>query len=145
MIKRHVHSLSDIWPNLPQTLADRMAEGLDVSFGCVATRVAWGDDGVTVTCEDGRTFAADALILTVSLGVLKVMMRTWWSMLWRPAKVRELAEVKSAEAWVIFDKRSQCAVGVTPSLDKYCMVCGSKRHEGTDELLEHVMDCAGHA
>ncbi len=49
-----------------------MAEGLDVSFGCVATRVAWGDDGVTLTCEDGRTFAADALIVTVSLGVLKV-------------------------------------------------------------------------
>ena len=57
-------------------LADRMAEGLDISFGCVATRVACGDDCVTVTCEDGRTFAADALVLTVSLGVLKVIMST---------------------------------------------------------------------
>ena len=61
--------------DLPQTLADRMAEGLDITFGCVVTRVAWGDDDVTVTCEDGRTFAADALILTVSLGVLKVGMK----------------------------------------------------------------------
>ena len=59
----------------PQTVADRMAQGLDVAFGCVATRVAWGADGVTVTCEDGRTFAADALIVTVSLGVLKVNVR----------------------------------------------------------------------
>ena len=54
-----------------QTLADRMAEGLDIAFGCVATRVAWDDAGVQVTCENGRTFTADALIVTVSLGVLK--------------------------------------------------------------------------
>jgi glycine/D-amino acid oxidase-like deaminating enzyme len=49
-----------------------MAEGLDISFGCVATKVTWGDDGVSVSCEDGRSFSADAVIVTVSLGVLKV-------------------------------------------------------------------------
>ena len=60
-----------------QTLADRMAEGLDITFGCIATKVAWGDHGVSVSCEDGRTFAADTLIVTVSLGVLKVMFVPW--------------------------------------------------------------------
>ena len=63
---------------LVQTLADSMAEGLAIEFGCVGERVVSGEAGVTVTCEGGRSFAADALIVTVSLGVLKVILPSLW-------------------------------------------------------------------
>lgn len=49
-----------------------MASGLDVRYGAVVEKVQWGASGVTVTCADGRSFQADAAIVTVSLGVLKV-------------------------------------------------------------------------
>lgn len=74
-IRTRVLASDQAYTGVPQTLADRMAEGLDIAFGCVVRRVAWSDAGVTVTCEDGRIFAAAALIVTVSLGVLKVTTR----------------------------------------------------------------------
>ena len=54
-----------------QGLAEAMAEGLDIRYGARATKVCWGDGGATVSCSDGRRFTADAVIMTVSLGVLK--------------------------------------------------------------------------
>jgi monoamine oxidase len=55
-----------------QPLAEKMAAGLDVRFGALVTRVEWCADGVTVACADGQTFHADAAVVTVSFGVLKV-------------------------------------------------------------------------
>lgn len=49
-----------------------MAEGLDVRLGTVMTEISWASDGVTVACANGQSFQADAVVMTVSLGVLKV-------------------------------------------------------------------------
>lgn len=44
----------------------------DVRLGCVVNKIKWGPDEVCIECEDGQTFEANAVIVTVSLGVLKV-------------------------------------------------------------------------
>lgn len=44
----------------------------DVRLGCVVNQIRWGSEGVCISCTDGQSFEADAVILTVSLGVLKV-------------------------------------------------------------------------
>lgn len=56
-----------------QVLAERLAEGLDVRLSHLATRITWGDDGAHVACQGGQIFQADAVIVSVSVGVLKVM------------------------------------------------------------------------
>ncbi|XP_030450111.2 polyamine oxidase 2-like [Syzygium oleosum] len=48
-----------------------LAKGLDVRLGHRVTNIVRRYNGVKVTVEDGRTFAADAAIITVPLGVLK--------------------------------------------------------------------------
>ena len=56
-----------------QAVAERMASELtDVRLGCVVDKITWGSQGVSITCKDGQSFDADAVIVTVSLGVLKV-------------------------------------------------------------------------
>lgn len=55
-----------------QALAEHMAAGADIRYGAVVERIQWGASGVTVSCADGRSFQADAAVVTVSLGVLKV-------------------------------------------------------------------------
>ena len=54
-----------------QAMAERLAEGLDVRLSTPVTRICWGGSQVTVEYEGG-SIAADAVIVTVSLGVLKV-------------------------------------------------------------------------
>ena len=49
-----------------------MAEGLDIRFNHIVERIDWGESGATVHCSSGATFSCDAVICTVSLGVLKV-------------------------------------------------------------------------
>ena len=49
-----------------------MAAGADIRFGAVVEKIQWGASGVDVRCADGRSFQADAAVVTVSLGVLKV-------------------------------------------------------------------------
>ena len=56
---------------LLQGLAERLAEGLDITYGAVVTKVAWGPAGVAVTCADGARHTADAVVMTTSLAVLK--------------------------------------------------------------------------
>ncbi len=51
-------------------VVDRLAEGLDVRFGHVVERVAWGEDGVTVITDRGP-IEADCAVITVPLGVLQ--------------------------------------------------------------------------
>ena len=55
-----------------QVLAEKLAEGLPIKHGSVIERVDWGSEGVTVHCKGGEQCQADAVIVTVSLGVLKV-------------------------------------------------------------------------
>ena len=55
-----------------QALAEKLAEGLPIRYGTIVEQVHWGSTGVTVQCQGGEEFHADAVIMTVSLGVLKV-------------------------------------------------------------------------
>lgn len=55
-----------------QSVAVRLAEGLDVRYGQEVQRLAWGPGGVAVSCSSGAAFEGSAAIVTVSLGVLKV-------------------------------------------------------------------------
>ena len=64
-------------PNIPlpcgyQAIAEHFAEGLDIRVGQRVTRVHHDASGVRVVCESGVELRADAVIVTVSLGVLKV-------------------------------------------------------------------------
>lgn len=56
-----------------QTVAERMAQDLeDVRYGCVVEGVDWSGPGVQVRYNNDQLVEADAVIMTVSLGVLKV-------------------------------------------------------------------------
>nr|KYP37204.1 putative polyamine oxidase 2 [Cajanus cajan] len=48
-----------------------LAKGLDIRLGHSVTKIARRYNGVKVTVEKGKTFVADAAIITVPLGVLK--------------------------------------------------------------------------
>ena len=49
-----------------------LAKPLDIRFGQVVTSVRYGSNGVEVRTQGGGSFSADACVITVSLGVLKV-------------------------------------------------------------------------
>lgn len=51
-------------------LPEVLAEGLDVRLGAAVTAVSWADDGVLVQTA-AESFEADAVIITVPLGVLQ--------------------------------------------------------------------------
>lgn len=46
---------------------------MDIRFESVVTSIEHGSNGVTVRTQAGEEFAGDAVIVTVSLGVLKVI------------------------------------------------------------------------
>ncbi|KAG0482738.1 hypothetical protein HPP92_010822 [Vanilla planifolia] len=48
-----------------------LARGLDIHLNHRVTRVVRGNKGVEVTTENGKTFGADAAVITLPLGVLK--------------------------------------------------------------------------
>ncbi|KAK4278912.1 hypothetical protein QN277_016687 [Acacia crassicarpa] len=48
-----------------------LAKGLDIRLGHRVTKITRRYNGVKVTVENGKTFAADAAIITIPLGVLK--------------------------------------------------------------------------
>lgn len=49
------------------------AEGLDIQLDSTVQKIEWGDGAeARIVCENGQSHTADAVILTVSLGVLKV-------------------------------------------------------------------------
>ena len=55
-----------------QTVAEVVAEGLNIRYNSIVTAIQWEGSGATVCTADGHHFSADAVIVTVSLGVLKV-------------------------------------------------------------------------
>lgn len=59
-----------VFPDGYDRLASALAQGLDVRLGHTVTRVRWSADGVTVASDAGE-FAADHVVLTVPVGVLK--------------------------------------------------------------------------
>ncbi len=55
-----------------QVLAEKLAEGLPIRHGMTVDQIQWNTSGVIVQCQGGQQIEADAVIVTVSLGVLKV-------------------------------------------------------------------------
>ncbi|KAK7841371.1 putative polyamine oxidase 2 [Quercus suber] len=69
-----------------------LAKGLDIRLGHRVTKIVRRYNGVKVTVEDGRTFVADAAIVAVPLGVLKVKSIKFEPKLpeWKEAAISEL-------------------------------------------------------
>ncbi|KQS14788.1 amine oxidase [Curtobacterium sp. Leaf183] len=59
-----------VFPEGYDRLATHLAEGLDVRLGHVVERVAWSGSGVVVSVG-ATSFAADAVVVTVPVGVLQ--------------------------------------------------------------------------
>lgn len=59
-----------VFPDGYDILPSRLAEGIDVRFDHVVTRVTWGPDGVTVETSRGA-LKADTAVITVPVGVLQ--------------------------------------------------------------------------
>ena len=59
-----------VFPDGYDRLPARLAQGLDVRFQHVVSRVRWSAEGVTVTTDHGD-FAADTAVVTVPVGVLQ--------------------------------------------------------------------------
>jgi hypothetical protein len=57
---------------LLQAVAELLAEGLDIRYNQVVTRIEYGDHGVVLHTVSGEIVSGDAAVVTVSLGVLKV-------------------------------------------------------------------------
>ena len=58
-------------PGANGRLVRALARGTDVAFGATATRIETYEDRGVVRTADGRSFSADAVLVTASLGVLK--------------------------------------------------------------------------
>lgn len=54
-----------------QTVIKHLAEGLEIELNSPVKKIEHGAGGVTVHADDGRRWQADALLLTVPLGVLQ--------------------------------------------------------------------------
>ena len=52
------------------SLADDLAEGLDIRMSIAVSAVSWNDNGVELVMIDGAPLACDRVIITVPLGVL---------------------------------------------------------------------------
>lgn len=68
-------------PNMPspggfQAIAQSLASTLDVRFEHRVTSIEWGTGGVSITCSNGFELEADAVLVTVSIGVLQAHHRT---------------------------------------------------------------------
>lgn len=56
-----------------KVLEEAKKSGTEVELDTKITRVTNDEDGVTVTDDDGKTYSAKAVIITIPLGVLKTM------------------------------------------------------------------------
>ena len=56
-----------------QAVAERIGQDLGdvVQLNCIVDRICWDGETVRIGCRDGRVLEADAVVITVSLGVLK--------------------------------------------------------------------------
>ncbi len=59
-----------VFPDGYDRLPTHLAEGLDIRFEHVVTRVGWSRDGVSVTTAHG-TFTGDTAVVTVPVGILR--------------------------------------------------------------------------
>eukprot|EP00208_Stichococcus_sp_RCC1054_P004285 CAMPEP_0206141490 /NCGR_PEP_ID=MMETSP1473-20131121/13113_1 /ASSEMBLY_ACC=CAM_ASM_001109 /TAXON_ID=1461547 /ORGANISM="Stichococcus sp, Strain RCC1054" /LENGTH=529 /DNA_ID=CAMNT_0053536087 /DNA_START=104 /DNA_END=1693 /DNA_ORIENTATION=- len=73
-----------------QNLAAQLAAGIsDIRYGHIVHNINWGEGAAQISCTNGSGFSADAVIVTVSLGVLKAQ----YSTLFEPQLPSEKVEV----------------------------------------------------
>ena len=58
-------------------MAERIGQALGdvVQLNCIVDRICWDSEAVRIRCRDGRVLEADAVVVTLSLGVLKASAR----------------------------------------------------------------------
>jgi monoamine oxidase len=54
-----------------QQVAERLADGLEIQYNCTVTEINYGGDAAVTANTSGGDYSADAVIVTVPLGVLK--------------------------------------------------------------------------
>ncbi|MEM7128257.1 MAG: NAD(P)/FAD-dependent oxidoreductase [Chloroflexota bacterium] len=52
-------------------LFEHYAKGLEIHFETVVTHVEWCDDGATIHCQNGQTYRADKVLITLPLALLQ--------------------------------------------------------------------------
>ncbi|KAJ6832060.1 putative polyamine oxidase 2 isoform X1 [Iris pallida] len=83
-----------------------LAKGLDIRLGHRVTKVVRGKLGVKVTVENGKTFSADAVVVTVPLGVLKAKSIKFEPRLpeWKEEAITDIAVGTENKIVLHFDK-----------------------------------------
>lgn len=83
-----------------------LAKGLDIRLSHRVTKIVRHYNGVEVTVEDGKTFVADAAVVTVPLGVLKAKTITFEPRLpeWKEAAIEDLGVGTENKIALHFDK-----------------------------------------
>jgi monoamine oxidase len=82
-----IFTLNEEWPDVEKQKQFRVKGGLSLlikaleeecrerqcvfEFSCVVKNIRWQSGSVTAECEDGKTFSASAVVVTVPLGVLQ--------------------------------------------------------------------------
>ncbi|KAG0467809.1 hypothetical protein HPP92_017137 [Vanilla planifolia] len=84
---------------------NNLAIGLDIRLGHRVTKVLRDNMGVEVTVQNGRTFVADAAIITVPLGVLKSNVIKFEPKLpyWKEEAIRDIAVGTENKIVLLFD------------------------------------------
>lgn len=83
-----------------------LAKGLDIRLGHRVTKIVRGKKGVEVTVDNGKTFVADAAVITVPLGVLKANSIKFEPRLpeWKEEAIADLAIGTENKIALHFDK-----------------------------------------
>ena len=110
-------------------LAERLAEGLSIKHGSVVERVDWGSEVVTIHCLGGQQLQADAVIVTVSLGVLKVQRDSTSAYRLKSCPSVKVSLLRSANAVRMQTSANGCNVLATR-----LSACGVPLHKESTEI-----------
>ena len=119
-----------------QILAEKLAEGLPIQHGVVVEQIDWGGAGVTLHCQGGEQVKADAVIVTVSLGVLKVDLLLQCHCATKP--VCSIYLCKSSRTMVLIVLKLRLGSYCSPDIDEtapvtWCICC----HAASGYLKQH--------
>ncbi|XP_073107721.1 polyamine oxidase 3 [Elaeis guineensis] len=86
-------------------VVNTIARGLDIRLNHQVTKIVWSNMGVEVSVENGKTFVADAAVITVPLGVLKANIIKFEPRLpdWKEEAINNLAVGVENKIVLLFD------------------------------------------
>ncbi|XP_019702391.1 polyamine oxidase 3-like [Elaeis guineensis] len=86
-------------------VVNTLARGLDIRLNHQVTKIVWSNMGVEVSVENGKTFVADAAVITVPLGVLKANIIKFEPRLpdWKEEAINNLAVRVENKIVLLFD------------------------------------------